>query len=76
VSVGMGVDETRVEQPAARRDLDRLRRSRTPGGADFADRVILDQNICRFKSSSRDVEHAAAAQDREGHGIVSSKRPR
>ena len=40
------------------------------------DFVELDQDIGEFRGSCGDVEHAAAAQDRKGHGIVSQKVPR
>jgi hypothetical protein len=76
VAVRVGVDETRMQQPASRRDLDRIGRGRAAGRPDLANRIVLDQDIGGFRSSCGDVEHAAAAQDRRGHGIVSHKAPR
>ncbi len=76
VAVRVGVDETGMQQPARRRDFDRIGRGRAAGRADFADRVALDEDIGGFCGSCGDVEHAAAAQDRKGHGIVSHKAAR
>ena len=76
VAVGMRVDEPRMQQPAGRRDLDRVGRRRAAGRTDLADRVVLDQDIGGLRGSCGDVEHVAAAQDRKGHGIVSHKAPR
>ena len=70
MAVGVGVDETGMQQPARRVDLDRLGGGGAAGRADLADRVVLDQDIGGFRGSGGDVEHAAAAQDRIGHGIV------
>ena len=75
VAVRMGVDETGMQQPARRRDLDRIGRGRAAGRTDLADRVVLDQDIGGFRGSCGDVEHAAAAQDRISHGILSQKAP-
>ncbi len=73
MAVGVGVDETGMQQPARRRDLDRIGRGRTAGRADLADRVVLDQDVGGFRGSGRDVEHAAAAQHRISHGILFQK---
>jgi hypothetical protein len=67
--MGVGVDETRMQEPA-RRDLDRIGRGGAARRVDLSDRVVLDQDIGGFRGSRGDVEHAAAAQDQKA--MVSS----
>ena len=52
---------------ARRADLDRALRGGAAGRADFADRVVLDQDVGGVGGAGGDVEHPAAAQDRVGH---------
>jgi 2-(1,2-epoxy-1,2-dihydrophenyl)acetyl-CoA isomerase len=76
VPVGVGVDETGMEQPVSRRDLDGVARGGAARRANFADLVVLDQDIRGFRGSGDDVEQAPAAQDHVGHAIVSLKSAR
>ena len=55
MAVGMRVDETGMQQPVRRRDLDRVGRRRAAGRTDLADRVVLDQDIGGFRGSCGDV---------------------
>ena len=72
--MGMGVDETGMQQPVCRGDFDRLIRGGATGRTDLVDRIVLDQDIGGLRRSGSDVEHAAAPQDRISHRIVSIKR--
>src|SRR5215510_13989143 len=67
----MSVHETGMQQPTPRVDLGSSLGRSAAGRADLADCVAFDQYICRFGSAGGDIEHAPAAQDRIGHGIVS-----
>jgi hypothetical protein len=42
--MGVGVDETRVQQPARRGNLHRIGRGRAAGRSDLSDQVVFDQD--------------------------------
>jgi hypothetical protein len=67
VRVGVGVDETGMDQPARRSDFLGTLRRWAAGRAQFADRIVLDQDVREIGFALGDIEHPPAAQDRIGH---------
>ena len=67
VRVGMGIDEAGMDQPPRRRDFASPLGRRNAGRTQFADRVVLDQDVGRLRRPGPDVEHPPAADDRIGH---------
>ena len=78
VSVGVGVDQPRMQELAARVDQDGVRGRREAGRADAADRVALDQQVRGFRPGPGAVEHAPAPDDDRpfaAHPAVIPRRP-
>ena len=70
MAVGVGIDEAGMNEAASGGDFAGTLGRGTARWPQFADRIVLDQDVGRFRRTGTNVEDQPAAQHRVGHCLT------